>query len=212
MAEQFDNFFTACGVAAAGAAKGFAKGAGDDIDAALHATVLGRATASLAEETRSMGVVDHDEGVIFVGQLADGFQVGDFAVHGEDAIGGDKLETLLGGVLELFFQVGHVVVSVTEAGGFAEADAVDDTGVIQFVADNGVFGAEDGFKQTGIGIEAGGVEDGVFGAEELGNFLFESLWMSWVPQMKRTEAMPKPRSSRLSLAAWMTSGSPARPR
>ena len=35
---------------------------------------------------------------------------------------------------------------------------------------------------------------------------------SWVPQMKRTLAMPKPRSSMASLAAAMISGWSARPR
>ena len=37
-------------------------------------------------------------------------------------------------------------------------------------------------------------------------------WRSWVPQMKRTEAMPKPRSSSADLAASMICGWSARPR
>ena len=32
------------------------------------------------------------------------------------------------------------------------------------------------------------------------------LWMSWVPQMKRTELMPNPRSSKARWAAATTSG------
>ena len=39
-----------------------------------------------------------------------------------------------------------------------------------------------------------------------------SLCTSWVPQMKRTEAMPKPQRSSASLAAATTSGWSARPR
>ena len=39
-----------------------------------------------------------------------------------------------------------------------------------------------------------------------------SLWISWVPQMKRTEDMPKPRSSRLRRAASTTAGSSESPR
>ena len=38
------------------------------------------------------------------------------------------------------------------------------------------------------------------------------LCRSWVPQMKRTEAMPKPCESSASLAAAMMSGWSARPR
>ncbi len=39
-----------------------------------------------------------------------------------------------------------------------------------------------------------------------------SRWRSWVPQMKRTEAMPKPRSSRARLAEATSRSSSARPR
>ena len=48
----------------------------------------------------------------------------------------------------------------------AMADAVDDGGVVQFVADDRVFCGEHHFEQTAIGVEARGVEDGVLGAEE----------------------------------------------
>jgi len=38
--------------------------------------------------------------------------------------------------------------------------------VIEFIADDGVPGPEQGFEQAAVGIEAGTVEDGVLGAEE----------------------------------------------
>ncbi len=38
------------------------------------------------------------------------------------------------------------------------------------------------------------------------------LWMSWVPQMNRTDAIPKPRSSSARFAAAITSGWSASPR
>lgn len=72
--------------------------------------------------------------------------------------------------------------------------------------------AEQRLEQAAVGIEAGGVEDGVFGAEEVGDGAFELLVQVLVPQMKRTEAMPKPCVSSASLAAWMMSGWSARPR
>ena len=39
-----------------------------------------------------------------------------------------------------------------------------------------------------------------------------SLWISWVPQMKRTDASPKPHSSIAACAAAITSGWSASPR
>ncbi len=70
---------------------------------------------------------------------------------------------------------GHVGVVVDEALGLAQADAVDDRGVVEGVGDDGVLGPEQGFEQAAVGVEAGGVEDGVLHLEEFGDFLLELL-------------------------------------
>ena len=57
--------------------------------------------------------------------------------------------------LQLCFQVSQVAISVAEAPGLTESDAVNDACVVQGVADNCVFGVEKGFKQSGVGIETG---------------------------------------------------------
>jgi hypothetical protein len=75
---------------------------------------------------------------------------------------------------ELGLQVGQVAVLVAVALGLAEPHAVDDAGVVELVADDGVLGAEQGFEQAAVGVEAGRVEDGVLGAEELADRLFEA--------------------------------------
>ena len=102
-------------------------------------------------------------------------QVGDVAVHGEHAVGGDQAEARAGGLGQLGLEVGHVVVQVAEALGFAEADAVNDAGVVQFVGDDGVLRPEQRLEQAAVGVEAGGVEDRVFGAEELAELGLELL-------------------------------------
>ena len=66
-------------------------------------------------------------------------------------------------------EVLHVVVLVAEALGLAEPDAVDDGGVVQLVGDDGVLGPQDGLEQAPVGVEAGGVEDGVLLAHEPGD-------------------------------------------
>jgi hypothetical protein len=50
--------------------------------------------------------------------------------------------------------------------GLAQADAVDDGGVVEFVADDRVLLAQQRFEQAAVGVERGGVQDGVLGAEE----------------------------------------------
>ena len=57
----------------------------------------------------------------------------------------------------------------------AQTYTVDYAGMVQRVADYGVLGAEDGLEEAGIGVEAGGVEDRVLCAHELGDVLLESL-------------------------------------
>ena len=112
-------------------------------------------------------IVDHHQGVVLVGQIADAGQVGDDAVHRKDAVGGDHAEPGAGRLLELLLQVGHVVVLVAEPLGLAEPHAVDDAGVVQLVGDDRVFGAEERLEQPAVGVEARRVEDRVLRAEEL---------------------------------------------
>ena len=59
--------------------------------------------------------------------------------------------------------------------GLAQADAIDDGGMVQGIGDNRILGAEQGLEQAAVGVEAGGVENRVLGAEEIGNGLFQLL-------------------------------------
>ena len=61
--------------------------------------------AVVAQKARSVAVVYHDHGVVFVSQITHAFQVGNNAVHGEHAVGGDqnKARAVGSGLLKLFF-------------------------------------------------------------------------------------------------------------
>ena len=59
--------------------------------------------------------------------------------------------------------------------GLAQADAVDDRGVVEGVGDDRVLLGQEGLEQATVGVEAGAVEDRVFGAEELGQGVLELL-------------------------------------
>jgi len=175
LAEEVDNFLASADVTAAGAAEGFAEGAGVDVDAVLDAAVLGSATAGGAHEADRVAVVDHDEGLVFFGEVTDFAERSDEAVHRKYAVGDDEFEARASGIggLKLFFEVVEVAVGVAEALSFAETHAVDDGGVVEGVTDDGVLGGEEGFEHAAVGVETGGEEDRVFGAEEGGEGLLE---------------------------------------
>jgi hypothetical protein len=75
----------------------------------------------------------------------------------------------------LGFEIGHVVVLVTKALRFAEPDAIDDAGVIQFIADHRVFVGEQRLEQAAVCVEAGWVKNRIFGAEKFGKRCFQFL-------------------------------------
>ena len=67
---------------------------------------------------------------------------------------------------EAVLQLGHVAVGVAQALRLAQADAVDDAGVVERVGDDRVALIEQGLEQPAVGVEARGVQDRVLGAEE----------------------------------------------
>ena len=117
-----------------------------------------------------MAVVHHDQGAVLLGDVADLGQLGDVAVHAEDAVRDDELEAGPGPLrrLELGLEIGHVAVLVAEALRLGEPDAVDEGGVVQLVGDDGVVLAHQGLEDGAVGVEAAGVELGVLHAEEFG--------------------------------------------
>ena len=51
------------------------------------------------------------------------------------------------------FEFLHVGMGIAKAGGFAEANAVDEAGMIQRIADDGVSFIQQCFEEAGIGIK-----------------------------------------------------------
>jgi len=98
--------------------------------------MLVRAAPGLAHEPHGMRIIHHHQGIMLIRQLTDGRQIGQRPIHGKDAVGGNQAKTRRLGVAQLGLEVGHVVVAIAIALGFAKADAVDDAGVIQFIGDD----------------------------------------------------------------------------
>ena len=175
LTQHVDDFLATGGKSAHCTAEGFAERTGVEVYAVVGVEELGNATAGLAYNTGRMTFVDHDQGIVLFGQVANLVDGRHVAIHRKDAIGHDDAEALLLRCLQLIFEVGHVGVGIAVALGLAQAHAVDDGGVVEGIADDGIFGREQGLEHTAVGIEAGGIEDGVFSPEEVGDGGFELL-------------------------------------
>lgn len=124
-----------------------------------------------------MAFINAQQRTEFIADGADLIQPGDGAVHREHAVGKHKLEARARRVsgLQLRAQVVQIVVLVAIALRLAQADAIDDGRVVQLVADDRVFSAEQRFEQPAVGVERRAVEDRVFGAEKLRQPRFQRL-------------------------------------
>jgi len=118
-----------------------------------------------------------NEGAVTVGQIADAGEIGNDAVHRKHTVRGDQLEARAGGVgfFQLRFEVGEIVVPVAKALGLREPHTVDDAGVVQFVADDGVGFVEQRFEQTAVRIETARIQNAVVGLQECGERLLQFL-------------------------------------
>ena len=62
-------------------------------------------------------------------------------------------------VLQGLLQFIHVIVGVAQAPRLAQSDAVDDAGMIERIADDGILLVKQRFEQAAVRIEAGGIEN-----------------------------------------------------
>ena len=87
-----------------------------------------RATTIFADKADRMGVINHDQRIVLVRQIADAFQVRNHAIHREHAIGGDQDMTSprFARLFQTRFQLDHVVVGVTETLRFTQTNAIND--------------------------------------------------------------------------------------
>ena len=127
------------------------------------------------DEADGVGVVDHHERAVAVGEVADPGEVGDVAVHREDAVGRDHPRVGAGRLLEARLELVEVAVRVAQPRRLAEPDPVDDRGVVERVGDDGVVGPEQRLEEAAVRVEARAEEDRVLGAEEGRQPLLELL-------------------------------------
>ena len=69
----------------------------------------------------------------------------------------------------------HTTVIVAVFVGPGQPDTINDAGVVQLITEQGILFSEEGLKQTCVGIEAAGIEYGVFTTVELRYLLLQLL-------------------------------------
>ena len=121
-----------------------------------------------------MAIIHPQQGTVAVTQRAHGIQLRHGSVHGEHAVGEYQCVACAAGrLLQTALQVRHVVVPVAPALRLAQADAIDDGGVVQLVADDGVLLPQERLKEPAVGIECRRVQNRVFHAQEARQRFFQ---------------------------------------
>jgi len=171
--EEVDEIASSADIAAE-RADGFGESSHLNIDAAVDVEVVDGAAAVAAEDARGVGVVNHHDGAVFFGEIAESRQGADVAVHREDAVGDEQLFAgLVLHAAELGFGVGDVLVLEDQDFGAREAGSVDDGGVVELVGDDEVIFAEDRGNGAGVGSESGLEDHAGFDVFEASDFFFQ---------------------------------------
>ncbi len=118
-----------------------------------------------------MTFVNHGKGLIFFSQRHYFVELGHIAIHAKYPIGynDDVTNAVFTRLLQLQLQVGHVVILVAITLCFAQSNPIDDRGVVEAIAHNGIFLAKKRLKNTPIRIKCCGIQNGIVGLVEAGN-------------------------------------------
>ena len=175
LAQHIDDFLLSGCESTHSTAKGFTQCSGKNLDLAAKVVAFGYTTTGLTDDAGTVTLVNHNHSVVLLSQLVNLVQGADISVHREYAVCYDNAEAVLLGSFQLFLQVGHIGIGITVALSFAKADTVDDGSMVESIGDDGILVGQQGLENTTVGIETGGIQDGIFCAEELGNLLLQLL-------------------------------------
>ena len=150
-----------------------AEGTHDEVDVLRHAEVVAHATSLTAEDTQSVGLIDHDGGIVFLLQFHNLGQGSQVAFHGEDTVHDDELHLVGLTALQHALQVLHVVVLVAKLGGKGQTAAIHDAGMVAVVADDVVILAHQLGNNTAVDGKSRGNAQGIILAHVGSQFLLQ---------------------------------------
>ena len=120
-----------------------------------------------------MRIIHHNQCIVALGQIADPFERSERAIHGKDAIGDNQACSSAFCFMQFCLKIVQVPIGVAQSLGLAQANAIDDRGVIERIGEHRVFFRQQGFKKPPIRIETRGVENCVIHAEKCRQFLLQ---------------------------------------
>ena len=167
MVEELDERAAAGHVAAKDADR-FRQRADLNIDAPVHAEVIDRPAAVLSEHAARVRIVNHHDAAEFFGQLAEGGQRAQIAVHAEDAVGDEQLTLRGRQPFEDLARGVYVLVREDLDRRPAQSATVDDAGVIQLVGNDDVVFGQQRRHRAGVRGETALEDDHGFGILEGG--------------------------------------------
>ena len=115
----------------------------------LNGTVTG-----LADNAGGMCFVNHREQMIFFAEGDESRQINNITVHAENCVA-DNQTSAAGGSKNFRFQVLHIIMLIDNDACFRKTCAVDDAGVIVFVAEDNAFAVAEGRDNADVGHVAG---------------------------------------------------------
>jgi len=122
-----------------------------------------------------VAIVHKCERTIAFGKLVDLVQWCNISIHGENTICNDDSESAVLSLLQRLLQKLHVHVLVAQTTGFAKSDSINDTSMVEFIRDNGIFRGQSCFKEASIRVEATRVKDCIVEFVEVSDSLLEVL-------------------------------------
>ena len=112
--------------------------------------MLNGAMTCLADNSGSVSFVNHGEQMIFFAEGDECRQVNNITVHAENCVA-DNHASAAGGSKNFRFQVLHIIMLIDNDACFRKTCAVDDAGVVIFVAENNAFAVAKGGNNADVG-------------------------------------------------------------
>jgi hypothetical protein len=105
--------------------------------------------------------IDESNCVVLFGELDNLWQWCDVSIHGEDSIGDNHSDSLVLCFYEDLFKVLHVQMVVSVSLGLAKSNSINDTCMVQGVADYCIFGCQKSFKDSSVSVKTTGKKDAI---------------------------------------------------
>ena len=132
------------------------------------------AASVAAQDSRRMSVIDHHDGAVFFGSVAQRRQWADIAIHGKDAIGDEELSPgKVFDAVQLLFGVSGVFVAEYQNLGARETATINDRGVVELVGNNEIVFPQQRRNGSCVGGEARLKDDAGFDVLEASDFFFQ---------------------------------------